>query len=53
MPSRNEKINVTNVIHEGDQIQFHFRDASLIEIIRNQFLKKYNMPVYKIASLAF
>ena len=40
--SRNEKVNITNVIAEEDQIQFHFKNTSSIENIRNQFIKKYN-----------
>ena len=39
--SRNEKVNVTNVIVEEDQIQFRFKNTSSIENIRNQFIKKY------------
>ena len=40
--SRNEKVNVTNVNVEEDQIQFHFKNASSIENIRSQFIIKYN-----------
>jgi len=40
--SRNEKVNITNVIVEEDQIQFRFKNISSIENIRNQFIKKYN-----------
>ena len=40
--SRNEKVNITNVIVEEDQIQFRFKNNSSIENIRNQFIKKYN-----------
>ena len=40
--SRNEKVNITNVIPEEDQIQFRFKNASSIENIRNQFINKYN-----------
>ncbi|SVC05814.1 uncharacterized protein METZ01_LOCUS258668, partial [marine metagenome] len=40
--SRNEKVNITNVIVEEDQIQFRFKNTSSIENIRNQFIKKYN-----------
>ena len=40
--SRNEKINVTNIIVEKDQIQFHFKNTSSIENIRTQFIQKYN-----------
>ena len=39
--SRNEKVNITNVIVEEDQIQFRFKNTSSIENIRNQFIKKY------------
>ena len=37
--SRNEKVNITNVIVEEDQIQFRFKNTSSIENIRNQFSK--------------
>ena len=40
--SRNEKVNITNVIVEEDQIQFRFKNNSSIENIKNQFIKKYN-----------
>ena len=40
--SRNEKVNITNVIAEEDQIQFRFKNTSSIKNIRNQFIKKYN-----------
>ncbi len=40
--SRNEKVNITNVIVEEDQIQFRFKNTSSIENIRNQFIKKYS-----------
>ena len=40
--SRNEKVNVTNVIVEEDQIQFRFMNTASIENIRSQFIKKYN-----------
>ena len=40
--SRKEKVNITNVIVEEDQIQFRFKNNSSIENIRNQFIKKYN-----------
>ena len=40
--SRNEKVNITNVIVEEDQIQFRFKNTSSIENIRNQFIRKYN-----------
>ena len=40
--SRNEKVNITNVIVEEDQIQFRFKNTSSIENIKNQFIKKYN-----------
>ena len=40
--SRNEKVNITNVIVEEDQIQFRFKNTSSIENIRNEFIKKYN-----------
>ena len=40
--SRNEKVNIANVIVEEDQIQFRFKNNSSIENIRNQFIKKYN-----------
>ena len=40
--SRNEKVNIANVITEEDQIQFRFKKTSSIENIRNQFIKKYH-----------
>ena len=39
--SRNEKVYITNVIVEEDQIEFRFKNTSSIENIRNQFIKKY------------
>ncbi len=40
--ARDEKVNITNVIVEEDQIQFRFKNTLSIENIRNQFIKKYN-----------
>ena len=39
--SRNEKINIENIVVEEDQIIFYFKNSSFLENVKKQFLKNY------------